>query len=490
MKRSLKATALLLAVAMALTACRSETQTPTAKTLEKEYNVYLNAAVTEVEDMPCTLNGVEGTYSGEWKGNRPEGEGTLVISENEYYSGEWKDGYVSGECEFSALGNDGTTIMYSGECEYNMPSGRGQMTICDNETGNMVLMDGDFNNLDTLILYSIDANGKLIDVSGFVDNEIVSYVDNPNAAPSQTDDFFCDRGTAGQVNYYKSRYSKYIGQVNEKGLPNGYGYYEEEYEYNESHSYKAIGSWKNGKLQGYFTEETVDSGSKTKTKNNFWLQKEEYTETFCNTVRLEGYLSGNRLSGSYTKYEKVETNPSQAYDGVFITSFDESTSTETTAKHLPDGTHSFEILHKTGATTYDQGQYYRFDKNEELTVHKELQNGSWVTLMDIEKVREEAKQRLYEIGGYVLFTGLFLGFAALALHPSESDKQWYADFDANLEARREDFTTNQEIRKQLLNERSSVLSEAKRESGSKRSDLLKKADDLQKEADSHKIVIY
>lgn len=489
MKKLIKATAILLAVSVLLTGCNKGTETAnkSPKTLEKEFDVYNNSSITEVEDQTYTVNNMTGKYSGDWKGNRPEGEGTLWLNDDEYfYSKNWSNGEINGQGEIKTVGDDGAATLYVGECAYNSPYGMGQMTIDRGDGSYQIIAEGDFSDFNTLLLYTIDDKGKLLDVGGYDnDSHYVSYVENPTF--TVIDNFFCDRGSAGQANYYNSRQSVYIGQVNEKGLPNGYGYYEEAYDYTYSHTYKAIGSWKNGNLQGYFTEESVDWGSTVTSKTDFWGAKQQYTETFCNTVKQEGYLKGSIVSGSYSKYEKYETSPSKATDGVFVTKFDESTSIETTGKHTPDGAHHYETLHKTGVTTYDAGTYYKYDKNDELVIHREYQNGDWVTLTDLEKEREEARQRFWEIGGPVLAVGLMVGMFALVSPSAEEQKElesWKDALVARTDANVADYFTETKKRTELLDEKRRVEEEARRDLNN-RSELLKKADDLQREADSH-----
>lgn len=296
MKKFLRATALVLAVSVTLTACtngaenltdtsdhsqamsdrskatsgseqstRSEsTNTPLTEeniSIDTEaLSLYSNAPVTQVTDQLFTMDDREGLYTGDWKGNRPEGKGKLVIDEYNYYSGEWQNGMLFGQCDFKLadINEESACIMrYEGECINGIPSGEGRLlTVVDtDENEYFVDISGDFSDESTLLCCTLNEEKRLTDIGGIRDGKYVSYVANPDI----------------EGIYYqeeKSQYinedvitSKYVGQTDENNVPNGYGYYER-YITVKSNTINywlklrisKLGTWKNGHIDGYYIE--------------------------------------------------------------------------------------------------------------------------------------------------------------------------------------------------------------------------------------------
>ncbi len=410
MKKPIKATALLLAVTMTLTACQSDNQ---AGSLENEYKVYMNAAVTEVEDKPFTLNGVKGTYSGDWKGNRPEGEGTLWLNDDEYYYSEnWSNGDINGLGEIRRRSSDGTLKLYTGECVYSEPSGQGTMEIGEEGDEFRTVIDGDFNDPSQLLYFTLDENGGCIDVSGYITGKFESYVENPDVTGRT---FLIDRQPTGGATY-KSRIGHYIGQVNENGLPNGYGYYAEDYELNPgiieqltSCTYYAIGSWKNGKLEGYFSDVLIGKGTVTEYETGFFGNRKETKYQVTNSTKREGRVKSNQLVGNYSISTTIESNPSRPiHDGVVITTIDYDENIKMKETHAPDGSHTYEWYHMLSDTYFDEGEVIKYDEDWIMTVHRTMKDNKWTTLMNLEKERLAEQQRLAEKRAKIGIIGLGL----------------------------------------------------------------------------------
>ena len=425
MKRSLKATALLLAVIMALTACRSENQTPTtAKSIEKEYTEYMNAAVTEVEDMPYTLNGIKGTYSGDWKGNRPEGEGTFWLNGNEYYYSEnWSNGDINGHGEIRRLDGDGKLKQYKGMCLYSEPYGQGAMEIGEEGDESRMVIDGDFSNSSQLLYFTLDADGRCTNIGGFINGEYESYMNNSNVTGM---DFLIDRVPAGGATY-KSRSGYYIGQINENGLPDGYGYYSEQYQTEggiyvqlNTISYQAVGSWKNGKLEGYFSDVILGSDTITKSETGFWGNKVETKYNVINSTKREGYLKNDKLVGNYSISTTVESDPQRPNDdGAVVTTMNFDTNDIMDERYYLDGSHTYEWKHMVSSTYADEGEFIKYDKNGNMTVHKTMSDGKWTEIMNLEReereAKEEARARMIEKGAKVALAGLTIAGVFVAL---------------------------------------------------------------------------
>lgn len=87
-KKGIKMTAAAMALVMLLTGCGSSEgdaaadrqsssaagDTNKVKIDKKALSVYQKAPITQVEDQQYSMGGYEGVYTGDWKGNRPEGQ--------------------------------------------------------------------------------------------------------------------------------------------------------------------------------------------------------------------------------------------------------------------------------------------------------------------------------------------------------------------------------------------------------------------------------
>lgn len=310
MKKLIRATALLLAATMTLTACNgaspeqlSELQSAmgissknnggNAADVPRNDTLYENAQITEVVDKPYSAAGVSGVYSGDWKGDRPEGEGTLWLNDDEFlYGTGWKNGFLGGQCEVKFTSADGQYKQYEGICAYDQPSGQGTFTIGKEGDEFRTIIEGDFSDGSRLIYYTIDKDGRLSDIGGYINGDYESYIENPNVRGGS---YLIDRAAVGAT--YKSRDGFYIGQVNEKGQPDGYGYYYEVYELEPGYikqltscTYSAYGSWKNGKLKGKFSDVLLGKGTVTEIKKDFWGRNVEHNYSVINSTKRKGEI--------------------------------------------------------------------------------------------------------------------------------------------------------------------------------------------------------
>jgi len=179
-KRTCRFIAAAMVVVMLMTGCVSHNieDVKNSNAPELDYDVYANAEITQVEGQPYVLNGMEFLYTGDWKGDRPEGNGEMITSDYcYYYNGTWVNGYLSGIGEIYTESEDGESEYFAGECEYCHPSGQGILTrtLDDN---NHVSLVGDFSDMDSLTYFYFSDKTRLSDIGYLKDGEYISYVDN------------------------------------------------------------------------------------------------------------------------------------------------------------------------------------------------------------------------------------------------------------------------------------------------------------------------
>lgn len=84
----------------------------------------------EVENMAYTYEtGTRGTYTGEWKDDRPNGQGIMWMSTGEVFEGEWKDGLLNGYA--TATWTNGDT--YTGGWKEDLKEGQGILKFANGE---------------------------------------------------------------------------------------------------------------------------------------------------------------------------------------------------------------------------------------------------------------------------------------------------------------------------------------------------------------------
>ncbi len=366
--RSLKSTAFILAVAIALTSTLTSCQS-----IVKDK--YSSASVTQVTDQPFTLGGKEGLYTGDWKGDRPEGNGDLIISDNEYYKGEWRCGILLGQGIISKIYDDGSSMYYKGECAYDTPAGEGTMYFSMADNQYFMLAEGDFTNESTLRCYITDVYGKLCDIGGINNGEFISYVDNPidgiTVSCLENDKGYILEGSPG----------RYIGQTDENGVPNGYGYYEMYPANNFQCSY--LGEWKDGYIDGYYTRLWSNGALSIKVVG---CLKDGYDvgEYESYTYDANGLTVKKRNYDTYDKFSTFELGDDGIYRGSYeTTEYFNNDGTygynkrRKTYKLLDDGSYDLDYIY--GGTS-DEGEYCNYDQYGNVTDYGKPLAGGWQSL--------------------------------------------------------------------------------------------------------------
>lgn len=262
MKKITKMTALLLTASIALTSCsapfdlkndkkeektqqqdnskdesKTQQQDSDPGILDSIFGIFdgsSNVKITAVTDEPYTLNGREGRYTGDWKGDRPEGKGSFYINDSDFYEGEWSNGKPYGNVVVQSSYAEGSYIRYEGVYADNSPAGVGKAFVKYADGYGYGTIEGDFSDHSTLLWYSFDENGFPTDI-GCVseDGEDISYVENPDKGGIDYKEQglpylgFDESGPAAARAYV----GKYYGQTDENGLADGYGYFYGEVQY-------------------------------------------------------------------------------------------------------------------------------------------------------------------------------------------------------------------------------------------------------------------
>lgn len=144
---------------------------------------------------------------------------------------------------------DGVWKRFEGEFDYNAPSGKGHMYIGSDNDEYLIDIQGNFSDESSLMFFMTDADGKLVNIGGFNDGEYESYVGMTDINGIEFTDWIRD-SMDGAYFYTEGHDGIYVGQVTD-GVPNGYGY-------SVSNKYSTqvykLGTWKDGKIDGYYTE--------------------------------------------------------------------------------------------------------------------------------------------------------------------------------------------------------------------------------------------
>lgn len=502
----LKTTAFILAAAVTLT------------TLTSCQGDYSNANVTQVTDKSYSVDGVKGKYTGDWKGDRPEGYGELIVSDDEYYKGEWVHGVLYGQGEIRKVYDEGVWKHYKGECASNYPSGEGQMLMGVEGDPYLIEVDGDFGDESSLMYFATDEKGKLIEVGGIRGGGFVNYLEDGADVPwiSYSEDEkdyqeMLEREAESQAEYDElyaahlesqstSKFpnnGKYFGQTDENGIPNGYGYYETTTIYNDIAIgpvfMSKLGKWKDGHIEGYYTErQSFDTRS--------------YREDGCIE---DGHGVGDFVSSDDQTFadgtNKVtvvtmnldEVNSYQLCDdGAYRTGY------RRTDYYFDDGSYGFqEVRYRkdssaSGYMTYlgepcvREGSYCNYDKNGNVIDYGIPENNGttegWQSLAPNYK---DLWDTVLIIGGIMLG-----GYAAYKVYSWASAPIFSEDAGVTrmIESSREyrirsteDYFESNAKRDELLDQARSKREQAERESGYRRNDLLNDAEKLEREASSY-----
>lgn len=279
------------------------------------YDIYSNSEITYVENQPFIINGTEGKYTGDWKGDRPEGNGALVTDKGEEYSGEWKNGYLSGQDCFFSMYVDDIYLIYRGVCENNMPSGYGVMAydILD-ESESCVVVRGDFGTKNDLMYFSHDNEYNLFDIGRVEYGEFISLVDNYDYVGMEfipERDKLSSTELVGSLGWSEvTQTGEYFGQVNDSGIPEGYGYARIENnivgESGSEVSYVHIlGNWVNGEYTGQITKIKNSAGA-------------DPLGDYIRRSKDVGKIGEEGYYGYCTFYEESYYDPPRPEDGITI----------------------------------------------------------------------------------------------------------------------------------------------------------------------------
>lgn len=397
----LKSTAMFLAAAITLTTLTSCS----------------GGEVKQVEDKPFTVDGMKGSYTGDWKGSRPNGNGELIISDDEYYRGEWNKGALFGQGEIRKVLDDGSWEYYKGECAKNTPAGKGQKIIGSNNNSSKIEIDGDFSDESTLMYYATDDTGKLVDIGSIRKDEYVSFVGNPDFEGIPFEDWVRMDTANGFVFASMKCDGKYIGQTDENGVPNGYGYSTSDDGYHKY--YYKLGTWKDGQIEGDYTEWKYDNGQWSTRIGSMkdGVDVGEYTlyteyPDYC-TVEKNNYDT----SYTYTlcsdgKYRTGYTTRETYYNdgGCFYQKY-------LTLKNNPD---DWEY--------YYEGEYAECDKDGNLIECGKADTRSSCSLRWV-SYEQAYKDELWEKLAPVVAVGIFaVGSYALWSSANSASDKWLADW--------------------------------------------------------------
>lgn len=477
----LKATAFFLAAAFTLT------------TLTSCQGNYSNASVTQVTDKKYSADKIKGSYTGDWKGDRPEGYGELAVSDDEYYKGEWVHGVLYGQGEIRKVSDDGVWEYYNGECASNYPAGDGQMLMGIDGDPYVIEVDGDFADETSLLYFVTDEKGKLIELGGVRDGELVNYLEDDADVPwiSYSEDIYSKKDDGS--------YGKYIGQTDENGIPNGYGYYVAYTTYNDIASglltdVCKIGTWKDGHIDGYYTTLQV-------------FGTVSYREDGCikDGIKVGDFISyENRTFNDGTTRDTIvkmnldEVNSFQlCEDGAYRTGYritecynSDGTKTHQEVRYRRDSSASGYITY-LGEPCVIEGFYRFYDANGKPYEEGRPANGGKTEGWESTTPRNNSED-LWETIRIVVPIVAGMGIGVYLI--SKIDSSWENSeakkmVDRTREAARkstEDYFASNAKRRELLDQARSKREQANGESGYRRNNLLDDAEKLEREAETYR----
>ncbi|MBR5091708.1 MAG: hypothetical protein IK093_19980 [Ruminiclostridium sp.] len=310
-KRFTKIASVLLAASFILASCSKEENTTAEKVASVSNNADNTAGngtstdpgvkaplpVTTVTDKPYTYHGKDGSYTGEWYEDRPEGHGTFSVNEMDRCEGEWSDGAPCGKVDIIAPDETGY-MTYTGVYQNGKPSGDGYLTQVNVNNSYSTIVYGDFSDNSSLLWVALDENSSPVDIGIFNDDgEMLSLTDEENRklvdGKRMTETAIKRYDGNYGYNYGEDGYSfdylgLYYGATDEKGLPYGYGYfvgYEHWTKGDDSqfgpYSLHLIGFWENGKLD--------------ENRNASFIYYDN-----CEEQRIGKYMENGRFEGKYT----------------------------------------------------------------------------------------------------------------------------------------------------------------------------------------------
>ena len=241
-------------------------------------DTYINSKVIYVENQPYTYCGKTGLYTGDWRGDRPEGNGRFTVSEDEYYEGLWDCGYIYGEATILRPGEDGRLFLYGGQCTIDTVTGMGYVKyIIGEEDAGVCAIFGDFSNESELMYWTFDNEDFLDDIGYVSEGKLISYLDDLESLAYKTEVKLFRRSKSyfevENEYLYEPEESLdiaegvYFGEFNNEGKADGYGLFvlknktsdsypilvdgvQKDIEWRDCELY--LGNWSDGTLTGSY----------------------------------------------------------------------------------------------------------------------------------------------------------------------------------------------------------------------------------------------
>ena len=481
-----------------------------------EYEVYASSEITQVKNKSYIVNGSSGTYTGDWKGNRPEGQGTFVVGETEYYEGTWKNGYLHGEGKILLVENDNTYKAYTGNCEYSQPSGFGIMKYHFGEENNIIYLSGDFSDTQNMKYLLLTDTKRLRDLGEVVDGEYVSYTteDYYNGFDIIPEEFVLEPVRYGFVDSFDvSQKGEYFGPVNENGLPHGYGYLKVTNTMtgrnNKEHQtmyVQVLGNWDNGKL---YEDATYVENTEGRINDKTGVR------TYSNYIKKSGDYKNGHFFGNYSEDYSYTSDPVMPSDGITLeTNIDKNnkdsykldtdglykTDYELNVFYYPNGKYG-EYKRRfvckdinNLSDRYAEGEYFICDKKGTTLDYgvTDKEGLDWnSTMPEEEKQKNKISLEELDVIGFLLIGGLSLAALIKFRHdiktndPNDSILKEVAVAEDYYAKSTETYHRETEIFNELNNQARDLREEAAKEEGYKRNQLLQEADMLEREASKH-----
>lgn len=545
-KKSTRATAAAMALVMLLTGCNNEgvnkglidllqqeagsssgAGEPTSQNGqdsqdsqgELDYDLYMNSPITSVENEEVIYNQETATYTGDWKGDRPEGNGELRINENEYLKGEWQDGFLCGQGEIQEY-TDGIFLNYKGECYNNLPYGMGELVMTAEGELNSSIIKGNFNDENSLMYFNLDEDGRLVDIGKYVDGVSVSFLDNFEVTGMDylpehhryDSQFMTTLGTMT----VKSQKGEYFGEIDENGIPNGYGYLRATYDLTWSEGEQTmylhiLGKWTDGiyggpvlylenasghytdKVEGFFGYKTIDRkftrGIKKVGVVNEELKFEE-DRVFYSDFTHEPSLPGDGFSVENIIDPLNPDNYVLGEDGIYRTDY------QIRKYSNPDGSHGFSRLRYTCQDDNfwhyrKEGDYCNYDKNDNVVDYGVYGSQGWESLVP-KKETDTERERII-LAGIAIGAIAVIGLVASTYSVSENKEIFYDSYLGSFRTSEERMRAELNDQRQHMEEYERLIEEAHElerqarleEPGYKRKELLNRARQLKAEAEPH-----
>ena len=289
--------------------------------------VYYNYVPRVVTEKAYTVaNGESGTYSGDWAGGKPNGQGKLLCENGDIYEGDFENGVLNGHGKITWAKGD----VFEGSFENGIQSGQGEMTYKNGDS-----YDGEWKNGKR------DGQGLMIYKNGNYEYYEGAWEDDMRNGQGKTlyvngniyeGDWKNDQLT-GQGKYTWNDGDTYEGGF-ENGMLNGYG----EYVWEDGRVYKGYwkdddksgigrmewpsgavyeGDWENDNPNGLGTmvydngnmyDGSWKDGEKCGQGTYTWPDGEVYEGEFANDVRngqgKDVYADGTVYEGSFADDER------------------------------------------------------------------------------------------------------------------------------------------------------------------------------------------